>query len=381
MSPGVIRALHLITGLRAGGAETMLYRLVSSADKNRFEHHVISLTDIGTIGLKLKSLAVPVHALGLQPGAGSLTGLAALIKLSRSLRPGILQGWMYHGNLAALIAGSALRGVRVSWNLRCSVLGARDAPLGTRLLARLLGVVSGRPDVVIVNSEAGRLGHVRIGYRPRRWEVIHNGFDTACFAPDVVARKRVRKSLGVAEETPLIGLVARYHPMKDHDNFLQAAALLVARRPDVRFLLAGYGVEVNNERLMGRVRSLGLEHCVHLLGERQDVPALTAALDIACSSSSGEGFPNTVGEAMACGVPCVVTNVGDSAFLLGEGGIVVPPRDPKALADACEHLLSIPAEKRASIGAKGRARIEAEFRIQEITARYEQVYAELAQQE
>jgi glycosyltransferase involved in cell wall biosynthesis len=208
--------------------------------------------------------------------------------------------------------------------------------------------------------------------------VLPNGFDLDAFQPDPAARGSVRQELGISEETPLIGLVARFHPQKDHHNFMQAAAQLHARLPNVHFLLCGAGVTPENPALAQWVEEAGLRANVHLLGVRQDVPRLSAALDIATSSSSGEGFPNVVGEAMACGVPCVVTDVGDAALIVGETGRVVPPHDAQALADAWHDLLNAGEDYRYELGMAARRRVQECFSMTTISRRYEQLYEEIA---
>jgi glycosyltransferase involved in cell wall biosynthesis len=189
--------------------------------------------------------------------------------------------------------------------------------------------------------------HEAIGYRADRRSVIPNGFDCERFQPDTGARASVRAELGLDEETPLIGLIARYHPMKDHANFLAAARLVLKQEPTAHFLLAGPCVEVSTKELSTLVSTLGLQGRIHLLGERSDIPRLTAALDIACSSSAwGEGFPNVIGEAMACGVPCVVTDVGDSAWIVGETGFVVSPKSPQELAESLQKAIGLEEENK-----------------------------------
>jgi glycosyltransferase involved in cell wall biosynthesis len=176
----------------------------------------------------------------------------------------------------------------------------------------------------------------------------------------------------------IIGCSARYHPMKDHRTFLRAAALLSSHRDGVHFVLAGRGVDPSNRELLAAVRSLGLELQVHLLGERQDMPRITAAFDIGTSSSqSNEGFSNAVGEAMACGVPCVVTDIGDSAFLVGDTGIVIPPLNPEALSNAWIRLVDMDRSSRESLGRAARQRIEGEFSISAVAAEYARIYEEV----
>jgi glycosyltransferase involved in cell wall biosynthesis len=234
------------------------------------------------------------------------------------------------------------------------------------------------PDAVVVNSRAGQCFHERIGYRPRRWEHLPNGFDTNEFRPDPEARGRIRAKFGIDDDTIVIGLPARYHPMKDHDTFFDAAAILATMRPEIRFALLGAGIEPANRTLAKAVARRGIADRILLLGERNDMAEMYAAFDIATLSSAfGEGFPNVLGQAMASGLPCVATDSGDAAELLGPTGIVVPPRDPQALAAAWRRLVSLGAEGRRLVGDQARERIIRDYCIGAVVARYEALYSDI----
>lgn len=381
----LIKIIHLISDLSTGGAEVMLFRLLSHIDRSRFQNVVISLSGMGTLGAKIEALGIPVYTLGTSvPGSPnsigtrqslvlSFFGLWKLIALLRREQPAILQTWLYHSDLLGLIGGKLARVPSILWNVRCTALKS-DRDWAMRFLAKL----SAYPQGILVNSSAGRRFHESKGYHPRKWVLVPNGFDVERFRPDREARRAIRAELGVPEETFLIGLIARVDPLKDHANFLRAARELLTRRDDVRFVLVGLGTDSVDGGLMTDIDSLGLRRSVHLLGERQDVPAVMAALDVLTSSSSAEGFPNVVGEAMACGVPCVVTDVGDSAFLVGDTGKVVFPRRPDLLAQAWLELIEMDPVRRAGLGNAARERIKAHFDITSIVRRYEQYYDLLA---
>jgi len=286
---------------------------------------------------------------------------------------------MYDANLAAILASaSLLKQVPVVWGIRQSLDLKAEPKWRSRVAIRVGARLSAWPQQIVYVSRASADQHEAIGSRADRRSVIPNGFDGEQFRPDTGARASVRAELGLGEGTPLIGLIARYHPMKDHANFLAAARLVLKQEPTVRFLLAGPCVEVSNKELSTLVSTLGLQERIHLLGERRDIPRLTAALDIACSSSAwGEGFPNVIGEAMACGVPCVVTDVGDSAWVVGETGQVVPSRDPMALSAAWREVLQMEQGVRAVLGEQARARIMMNFSLDEATRQYEELYTEV----
>lgn len=371
---------HVISSLETGGAEMMLLKLLGASNHERWNARVVSLRDRGTIGEEVEGCGVPVVTLGLK---GSWPGPVAAWRLRRELRanaPSVLLGWMYHGNLAALF-GSVLAGRQVPllWNIRYTPgdlgLEKRTTAAAIRLSARL----SGRATRIIYNSRAGATRHEQLGYSATRAVVIPNGFDTERFAPSPTARATWRARLGVSDEVILIGRFGRYHAMKDYHGLLSAAAQLVQEVPGVRFVLAGKNVDQRNGELVALIASLGLGDAVTLLGEVRPTNGLMAALDIACSSSSyGEAFPNVLGEAMACAVPSVVTDVGDSAWIVGNSGAVVPPRNPEALAATLRVFIERGPAYRAGLGAKARQRVIEKFSIQQVLREYEQLFSEVA---
>jgi glycosyltransferase involved in cell wall biosynthesis len=374
--PGALKVVHLITGLMVGGAEMMLYKLLSATDPARFRSTVVCMTGGGPMAERIAGLGAPVHALGMPPGRPTLGGVRALLRLLARERPQVLQTWMYHADLLGLLAGRALGVPRIVWNLRCSDLQERSRL--TRWTIRAGARLSRGPNVVVVNSEAGQAFHAGLGYRPRRWAVIPNGFDLERFAPDPGARAAVRAELGVGPDTPLVGLVCRHDPMKGHDTFLRAAAALAATCPEAHFILAGRDVTPANPALAPLLAGHPAGPALHLLGERADVPRLLAALDVATSSSSyGEGFSNVIGEAMACAVPCAVTDVGDATAVVGDTGVVVPPRDPLALAEAWHRLLRLGPDGRRRLGEAARQRVARHYSLVAVVRQYEDLYLSL----
>jgi glycosyltransferase involved in cell wall biosynthesis len=233
------------------------------------------------------------------------------------------------------------------------------------------------PAWIVCCSESSRAAYAQRGFAAERLRVIPNGFDPQVFRPDPEARQALRQELGLEPGVTLVGLAARYDPLKDHDNFVRAAALVARETPEVRFVLCGAGVDWGNAALAALIESLGLRNRCHLLGPRRDVPRIMAGLDLLVSPSRAEAFPLAVGEAMACGVPCVVTDVGDSAALVGATGWVVPPRDPRALAGACRAALALAPLARTERGREARRRICEQFDLAVITRRYEEIYESL----
>lgn len=373
------KLVHIISGLGQGGAETMLYKLLGALDRWRLDMQVVSLLDQGVLGPRIQALGIPVFALGMRPGVPNPWRLFQLTRLLRVLAPDLVQTWMYHADLVGGLAARLAGVPRLVWNIRQSDLDPRQVKRSTRATVRAAALLSRRlPDHILCCSERARDIHITLGYQQELLEVIPNGFDLQTFHPDPSARAELRAELGIAESTPLIGLVARFDPQKDHAGFLEAAAALAEQHPRCAFLLCGTGVSWDNPALAGPIYAAGLAERCHLLGPRNDMPALNAALDIGvCASAYGEGFPNSIGEAMACGIPCVVTDVGDCARLIGDTGRLVPPRTPSALTAALGGLLRLRPEARQALGAAARQRIARHYALEQIAERYTARYLQL----
>jgi glycosyltransferase involved in cell wall biosynthesis len=369
--------VHLITGLGAGGAEHVLVRLVTAMRRDRFTNLVVSLMPEGPLAARLRDAGIEVRALDMRAGWPSPLALRTLVRLLRDQRPDALQTWLYHADLMGAIA-ARLGGVRtLLWNVRASDWDMSRYRAHSRWTLATCARLSRAPRVIVVNSEAGRQHHERLGYRPREWAVIPNGVDPSAFAPDADARRAVRQELGIAEGTAIVCLIGRWDPMKDHETFVRAAAALARRRTDVCFVLAGDGVTPDavpfaalTARAAGNARLIAV-------GRRGDVARLLAAADISTCSSISEGFPNVVIEGMACGIPCVVTDVGDAARIVGDTGRVVAPRSPDALADAWADLLALGAAERLALGQRARQRVLEHYALERMVSAYEALYDRL----
>ena len=372
-----IRIAHLITGLNVGGAERQLKHLVLASDRGHFEHIVISMMGIGSIGEDLRAAGVEVHSLGMPRGKPTLAGLVRLRRFLRQSKPDILHCWLYHSCLLGVLAGRLARVPKVVWSLRSANESLLRYRFQTRVVVRLCAILSRLPNAIIPNSEAGRSLHERWGYSKSRMQMIPNGVDLDLFRPNPAARSSVREELDLPSGAILIGLFARYHPVKDHDTFFRAAQMLASRQPNTHFVLAGDGVTAGNPELSGMVRECGLQGVVHFLGPRCDIPRLTAALDIACLSSWSESSPSVLCEAMACGVPCATTDVGDARLIVGDTGRVAPPRNPRALAAALLSLLEMPGEQRTAIGQRARKHIQESFGLTSVASAFESLYQAL----
>lgn len=373
-----LRVCHLISSLDVGGAEVSLLRLLSRMNGRRFENRVVSLIPAGSVGERIRDLGVTVDSLEMRRGRPSAGVLLRLVRMLRHERPDVLQTWLYHADLLGLLAASLAARPPVVWNIRSWKRTSSRHRRLSRLVIRMCARLSAWPRAVVVNSEAGRSFHAAIGYHPRQWVVIPNGVDVEEFRPDPASRAGVRRELGLPSDALLVTMVARFHPVKDHRTFLQAAGILSRENAEARFLLAGEEITEGNEVLARLVQQEGLAGRVQLLGRRDDVPRLWAASDFAVLSSVSEGFPNVVAEAMACAVPCVVTDVGDARRIVGETGLVVPPGSPEALAAAMREMSARGATRLRELGGLARERISREYGLSRMVGAYEELYEQLA---
>jgi glycosyltransferase involved in cell wall biosynthesis len=283
---------------------------------------------------------------------------------------------MYHGNFAAyLVSRTFAPQSALVWNIRVGLDTMSTYRPFTRALIRFGANLSQAADRVIYNAISARDQHEAIGYCSERSQWIPNGFDLERFRPDPSARVEVRQELGLHQETPLLGHFARFHAEKNQRLFLSA---LEALAPDVHGLMAGQGIHAGEPELVEMIHQFGLENRVHLLGERTDLPRLTASLDIAVSPSWNEGFSNTLGEALACGVPCVATRVGDSETLVGMAGRIVPPGNIPAMVEALSLILALPLSQRANMGELGRQQMAVSYNLGAVAHQYQTLYETLA---
>lgn len=375
MSRQAVHVLHVITGLQTGGAETMLARVVRRLARDGFRVSVLTLTSGGILAEALAREGIHVVSLGMESRLPTPAVLWRLRHHLRTLQPEVVQGWLAHGNLVATL-GTMLfaRRTPLLWNVRQALYDVHYEPLVTRLVIALGARLSRRPVHILYNSSVSARQHEAAGYEAQRTRVIPNGFDLARFRPNPAARAAVRNELGVPGPAPLIGLVARYHPMKDHATFLAAARQLAGSGVPAHFLLAGQQVDSSNAVFRSALDDPVLGPRLHLLGERTDTERLYAAMDIGTLSSYTEAFPNVLGEAMACGTPCVATDVGEARSIIGETGIVVPARDPAALASAWADLLARSPDERRRLGAAARARVEREWSLEQVGGEYAALY-------
>lgn len=374
-----VRVTFVITHLTIGGAEIMLLELLSHLDRSRFQPTVVSLIGMAEVGPRIAELGIPVHTLGMRPGVPSPVLFWRLVRLLKQLKPDVVSTWMYHADLLGGVAARLADCPNVIWGLHHSDLSRTGVKRSTRLVIQSCALLSGMvPARIISCSIRAKEVHEAAGYRAGKIQVIPNGLDLSRFAPDPSARASVREELGLAPSTPLVGLVARFDPLKNHVGFIEAAVKVLRQIPEAHFLLAGTGVDAENEILQSAIARYAVEDHFHLLGRRDDVPRLMAALDVLASASFGEAFPIVLGEAMACCIPCVVTDVGDSAEIVADTGRTIAPCDMDGLARELVAVLRLPAAERAALGERARARVAANYEIGHVARLYQAVFDEVA---
>lgn len=374
---------YIITGLEPDGAEHMLYRLNQQiVDTKKYSQHVISLTSEGAIGPMIRALGINVISLGMKSGKVNVFKFIKLVKILRAIQPDVVHTWMYHadflGGLAAKLAGIK----KICWGIRHGNLSPQHNKKSTLYVIRLCALLSQWiPNKILCNSFYALKTHAEFGYDRKKIKVIPNGYDPQCFYPNYESRSSVREELKLNPNVVLVGLIARYDIQKNHLGFMEAVALIRRVRPDVHFLFAGSGVDNDNLELVNEIRKLGLVDAVHLLSIRKDVPRIISSLDLLCSSSVGEAFPNVICEAMACGVPCVVTDAGDSADIVGDAGIVVPINAMDKLAQGVVTLLNMPLYEFDQLKKNVLERVKAKYDMTTVAKQYVGLYDGLLQAE
>lgn len=373
--------LHIIIGMGKGGAEMMLRRLIefNLQTKHHCQHHVVSLTNLGFHGKALREKGVAVHVLNLRGPTGFVHGCYRLVSILRTHKPQIVQTWMGHsdllGGLAARLAGVP----HVIWGVRTTdySVESRSTQAVRWLCARLSFWV---PDKIVCAAQASLQSSAQAGYDSSKLMVIPNGFDVAGLRAHAGGGAAIRQQCGLDASHVVVGCLGRYNPAKDQANFVRAAGLLAARFDECRFLMVGRDVQHSNTELMAQIQATGFADRFVLLGERDDPAACLDAMDVFALSSCTEGFPNVLGEAMAMGVPCVSTDVGDAAVLLGDAGLVVPARNAEALAEAMAHWVQMPKAERQALGRKGQERVQSQFSMDAAARRFNDLYKELMAQ-
>jgi glycosyltransferase involved in cell wall biosynthesis len=336
---------------------------------------VVSLTTVGTIGLELQKKGVNVVPLNLlRSGLNLPIVFCRLMKLIFKLRPDVVQTWMYHANLvggiAAYLAGCKI----IIWSIRST-----DIPRGwhsltywlVRICAKLSYII---PDSIVCCANSAKKSHIKLSYAENKLTVIPNGYDFQCLTFNQNSRLNVRQELGVSEMEIVIGVVGRFDPLKDYKNFINAAAIIIGKRSGIKFLMIGEHNDWSNSTICKWLDELNLRSSFYLIGQQADIPSYLAAMDIFCLSSISEGFPNVVVEAMAVGLPCIVTRAGDAADIVEDDSFVVPVNDPAKLAEALLLMCNLNSLGRKSIGNLNAKKVRDKYDINKIYNEYQSLY-------
>jgi glycosyltransferase involved in cell wall biosynthesis len=374
-----MKIVHIIPGLERGGAEIFLSQLVRCFSPN-FENEVISLAKPGPVGTQIRRAGVRVHTMGMN---NQLQGPFCIFKLAKTLKaikPDIVQTWMYNANLIGGLAAYIADVAPVVWSVHHTDLSLSHNKLST-LLSAFCGAPLSRliPARVIFCAKAAATSHTAVGYSRRGNVVIRNGVDTDIFVPSVVERSAARRELGIDDSVKVVGMVGRFNPQKNHRAFFEMAGLLNHRHSQLVFVLLGKGLDEENNVVRCWADEFGVTNLIRLLGSRDNVRYWLNSFDLLVSPSVGEGFSIAIAEAMACEIPCIVTDVGDSSYLVGDTGVVVAHADPQSLAAAVDNILQLSDLQRKAHGKSGRERVQSMFNIKRVVQQYEALYYSLYQ--
>jgi glycosyltransferase involved in cell wall biosynthesis len=377
--PQPIRIVHIINSLRTGGAELVLLRLMSHANRQAFQMQAVTLAHGGDVAESLRALGFRVHCLEMGTRRIHTAGFVRLVRLLRSEKPHLVQTWLQQSDVVGGIAAKIARTGPVLWNIRHSTLHPvftkRRTWMFTKVGARLSPYI---PAHIVCCSEASRKEQVEMGYSDGKMSVIPNGVDTARFTPDPESRIAVRRELGIPPSALVLGTVGQAHPAKDYPDLIRAADRIAAQRPEAHFVFCGKNVTMEHPELGPFIKASQHRSRFHVIGMRPEVHRVMASFDVLISASRfSEGFPNVVSEAMACCIPCVVTDVGDSALILGPAGTVVPPEQPEAIVRAVLALVEAGPDALTKLGHEARRRIVEQFSLQRMVARYEELYTSI----
>ena len=371
----MIKIAHISTSLNTGGAEVQLMRLLEKLDKTKFEMIVISLHEETYLADRIRELGLPVHSLHLKK---NLSNIRKAYKILKAFNPDIIHGTMYEGGVIGTLFNKFLPNKPpVIWTVHEGLEHYRSEPLRKQIQLRVWSLISNLPECMMYVSYLNAEQHLKWGFKNRKALVITNGVDTERFQPNPCARKTIRESLEIAEDAFVIGITARFHPVKNHVGFLRAAGILHKTHPDVHFIMVGTDIDASNSALTDIIRANKMEANVHMLGNREDIPDIVNAYDVAALTSFGEAFPLTLGEAMASAIPCVATNVGDNEFIIKDTGRVVPADDDQALANAWQELVEMEKDAFKALGQAALERTLKNFTLKKQVQEHEDLYEAL----
>jgi glycosyltransferase involved in cell wall biosynthesis len=362
--------VHIIPDLNTGGAEKMLYKLIKYDKKNN--HVIISLTNYCDLENDFRSLGVPVVKLNMEKKIHILSGIYKAIKVIRKLKEPVLLGWMYKGIILMEILSVFFRNCIKIWNIRHSLEFYKNERLSTRIILKLLSVISNSPNGIINNSHTSKIMHEKIGIINNNSVVIPNGFEVDLFKKNNIKRSMKRSELDILPNDFVVGIIGRYHEIKNHNLFISISGILKNKYnvENIKFVMVGEGLNWNNDDIVQKISENGLERQFILLDKQNNIPEVLNLFDTFVLCSKSEGFPNALGEAMLVEIPSITTDVGDCAWLLGDDNYVFDSNDYEGIAELIYNIKGLSYENRRSIGESLRKRILELFDINIIVNHY-----------
>jgi glycosyltransferase involved in cell wall biosynthesis len=370
------KIIHIISGLSDGGAEAVLYRLVTNDKK--INHVIVSMTDEGKYGILLQNHGIKVLCLRFKKNSLNFFCLLKLYKFLKKEKPFAVQTWMVHANIFGGVVSRFAGFNNLIWGIHNDSIEKINLKKGTFFLYKLSLLLSSFiPKKIVICASKSLDNHVSLGYSIKKLIVIHNGYDLNIFKPNVLIKNEIRSELNIKSDDFLIGMVGRYDVLKDHKNLLRAFSLLNSNDNSIKFLLVGNGLNFDNIELINLISKYRLNNRITLIGQQNDIPAIMNAIDLHVLSSKSEAFPNVLAEAMACGTPCASTNVGDAPFIVGEAGWVVQPCNHIALSEAIKEAITLykfDHLKWLNFNKASRNQIEKLFSIENMITKYHLVW-------
>ena len=364
-----MRILHVINGLDDGGAEGVLYR-ICVCDKEH-KHIVVSMQDFGKYGQLLRSHGIEVKILKISRLKTLPKAILKFRQILKEVKPDLIQTWMYHANIFAGILTKIFYYKKpIVWNIRCTIMKLGEAGLETFFLTYFGSLLSYFiPDCIIVCANSIKLGHQQIGYKYSKIKIIENGFDLEYFK---LSQKIFEKSTNVPKTDLVVGVLGRFHPQKNHNLAIKACSLAIKKGVDIKLHLAGSGITIDEPELKNSIREHSMEKFTRLFGALKDVRVFFNEIDVLLLPSKfGEGFPNVLAEAMASGVPCISTSIGDSKKIIGDTGWVLTTQKPKEIVLALKEIIEMKKNKSwLKMKNAARKRIEQNFSISKMITSY-----------
>lgn len=363
------KIIHVVISLNVGGAEKMIERLSIETSKDlSIEQTIICLRDLGSIGHRLRDSGFEIISLGMKSALGAPIAFYKLVRIFRTKCPDAVYTWMYHAMFLGGLAAFFCDVKNIIWMIRNSEIPQRYFSL-TSMIIKICSVLSFYiVHKIVCNAEAGRLAHSKLGFCVENMIVVPNGYDFDAFKPSNAVRNRILRELNLTEKNLLVGIVGRFDPLKDISNFIKAAGLVSKKLDNIKFLLIGRGFHQDNTELKQYIDDTQCPDKFILLGET-DPHDFYCSMDIFCLSSKAEGFPNVVAEAMAMRIPCVVTDVGDSAKIVSDSGVVVEPMDHYALYEGLMAMLLMDDQQRQSLGGRAQEIVKSQYSISRVSGK------------